>query len=544
MDGNDQREQNQQNGQFDQKGQGSPYGQNSSYGNSMPPEIPIPDIKGADDRTVSPHDAIAYGPQEQQYIPQKPRKGTGIRILLAVAGVVLAVFALVGIGVACFRSTAAYKLGKGLQNLGREMAQSRNPLVDKLGLEDILLMMAEEGSYVSTQFNFSSEELYGVTVGIDTECYKNVRDKQLSAETSMSMMNYEFAHLNIYADEEALCFSIPELFLEDMYIENEDVVSQYNGSILTDLTGYSDAEDFSIDFFSEGESLSLRDWAAEDSFLERYRDTIEACQKKVVLEKAEKGFYRVVYPEKEMNDLVGDMMDSYESVYEMTSEGAWWKEYDRIVASDISVLFEINRQNRIESIAFERPVKLLDGTASMEGSLHFLGSGRSVDKMQGEMVVDGADGVERSLHFQILQTPSEDTLRMDMDIDLMEEQDSLLRMKYVMNSDAVKDRFDMNFSIWDDTEDMEFIVEGSLEDIVRGRSLELELDKLAMNMDGEELFKVTGSFAVEPFDGEVSSTVRKKTAFFGMTEDDWLEIAYRIDDEYGGLMNYLSYLLW
>ena len=93
-------------------------------------------------------------------------------------------------------------------------------------------------------------------------------------------------------------------------------------------------------------------------------------------------------------------------------------------------------------------------------------------------------------------------------------------------------------------EDIELLLEGSLDDIVRGRSLELELDKLAMNIDGEELFKVTGNVVVGPLDGEVTSTVQKETAFFEMTEEEWLEIAYMIDDEYGGLLNYLSYLWW
>ena len=49
---------------------------------------------------------------------------------------------------------------------------------------------------------------------------------------------------------------------------------------------------------------------------------------------------------------------------------------------------------------------------------------------------------------------------------------------------------------------------------------------------------------VGPLDGEVTSTVQKETAFFEMTEEEWLEIAYMIDDEYGGLLNYLSYLWW
>ena len=183
-------------------------GQNDPYGNTMPPEIPIPDMKWG-------NPDISYGPQEQQYMPQNPKKTTAFKILIAVACVVAVVFAAVGIGVAYFRSTAAYKLGKGIQNLTREAQQSRDPLAEKLGMEDIVLMAATEGSYVSTRFNFSAEEMYGATLGIDTECYKDVQNKKMSADTSLSVMNYEFAHLNLYADEEALCFSIPELFLEN-----------------------------------------------------------------------------------------------------------------------------------------------------------------------------------------------------------------------------------------------------------------------------------------------------------------------------------------
>ena len=513
-------------------------GQNDPYGNTMPPEIPIPDMKWG-------NPDISYGPQEQQYMPQNPKKTTAFKILLAVACVVAVVFTTVGIGVAYFRSTAAYKLGKGIQNLTREAQQSRDPLAEKIGMEDIVLMAATEGSFVSTRFNFSSEEMYGATLGIDTECYKDVQNKKMSADTSLSVMNYEFAHLNLYADEEALCFSIPELFLENMYIENEDVVSQYNRSIWTDVTGYSDMEDFSIDFFAdEEERLSLREWKDMAGFAERYSKDLEACREKMVLEKAKKGFYRIVLPAGEMDDLLWDMMESYESLYTMADEMIWWEAYDRLIDSDISVLFEIDRQNHIKSIAFEKPVKMLDGEASVECSLHFLGEERSIDKMQGDIVVCGADDVERSIHYQILQTPSDDTSRTDLDIDIMEEQESLLRMKYTVSSDAVRDAFEVNFSMWDDVEDIELILEGSLDDIVRGRSLELELDKLAMNIDGEELFKVTGNIVVEPLDGEVTSTVQKETAFFEMTEEEWLEIAYMIDDEYGGLLNYLSYLWW
>lgn len=522
---------------------------NTPYENYIPQEIPIPDTGGMKENTGTPYGQNgpwqfqntdpSYGPQ---YVPQKPKKDLTVKILIAVASVVVIIFAMVGIGMAYFRSTPAYRLGKAFRNLSEEIEQTRNPLMEKIGIEDLSLMMVEEGNHMSTKINFTSESMFGTTFGIDTEYYKDMDRKELSADTSISLMNYDFAHLNIYADEEAFCFSIPELFVENMYIDNENVMSQYNKSFLAELTGIIDGEDFSIDLFSDAEErLSLRDWQSMDGYAKRYAEDIEACREKIVMEKVEKGIYRIVCPGREMDRLVQDMMDSYGSVYEVAGEEEWWKEYDRLIDSDISVLFELNGQNHIESITFEEPVAMLDGMASMEASLYFLGNTRSIDKMQGEIKVEGEDGAERSIHLQILQTPSEDSYTVDMDVEFVEEEESLLRMKYVSNSDAVRDEFDMSFSIWDDEEDVEMILLGSLDDIVRGRSLELELEEMTFHLDGEEVFKITGELLIEPFEGEIKSTVRKETAFFRMTEDDWLDILYEIDDAYGGILNYLWY---
>ena len=572
MNFNRQDEKDKRNGGNDQDSGANRNYPDNPYGNYIPTEIPIPEMKGENtyqtqntdspygqnnayqpQNTDSPYgqynhayqsqnEDSPYGPQAQPYIPQKQKKGLAVKILIAAACVVVVVFAVVGIGMAYFRSTPTYKFAKAFLNLGKELEQSRNPLIEKIGIEDISLMMLEEGSHVSTQINFTSESMFGTTFGIDTECYKDVADKELSAETSISLMNYDFAHMNIYADEETFCFSIPELFMENMYIDNENVISQYNKSFLAEFSGFSDIDDFSLDFFPEPEErLSLREWKSLDSYSERFAEDIKACREKLVMEKVEKGLYRIVYPGREMEQLLQDLMESYDSVYELAGEEQWWKEYDRLIDSDISVLFVINQQNRIESIEFEDPVELLDGMASMKASLHFLGDKRSIDKIQGEISVNGADGIERSIHLQTIQTPTDDAYTFDMDIELMEEEDSILRMKYVSDSDAVRDEFDMSFSVWNDEDDVEMILQGSLDDIVTGRSLEFDLEEMTFNMDGEELFKITGEVLVEPFDGEVTTTVKKETAFFEMTEDDWFDILYEIDNAYGGWLSYLWY---
>lgn len=531
--------------------------QNDPYGNYIPSEIPIPDIKGSQQndpyqsrdqahpygrnisRQTGNTDPV-YGSQGQQYLPHIQKKNTFVKILIAVASVIVVIFTIVGIGTVYVRNTAAYKLGKGFQNLGRELARMRDPLMDKLGMEDILLMMTEDGSHVDTMINFTADSLYGTTIGIDTESYKDVPNKKMSADTSISVMNYDFAHLNIYADDESFCFSVPELFLEDMYIDNENVVSQYNRSFLAELTGTIDAEEFSIDLFADADDrLSIREWKDADTFAERYAADFQACREKMVMEKAEKGFYRVVFPARETDHLLQDMMKTYDSVYEMTGEKQWWKEYDRLIDSDVSVLFEIDKSNHIKSISLENPVDMMDGTASLETSIHFLGDKRSIDRIQGEISVQGEDDVKRAIHYQIIQTVAENTYKLDMDAELMEEADSVLRVKYVANSDAARDEFDMNFSVWDDEEDVELILEGNLDDIVKGRSLRLDLENVSFHMDGEELFKITGGIMIEPLEEEVVGSVKKGTAFFDMTEDDWLDILYEIDKAYGGLLNYL-----
>lgn len=509
----------------------------------IPEEIPIPDIGNTDRRpgywNTYDRRKNTYQAQGQMYAPPKDNR-IKYRILLTAACAMFFLFICVGIAVVYLKSTPAYRLGKAFQNLAGEFTESANPLREKSGMDDLIRMMAEEGGHVSTRINFTADKLFGNTIGVDTEYYKDMRNKELSADTSISMMNYEFAHLNLYADEEAVCFSIPELFLENMYIDNERVVSQYNASFLAGLAGRSTLEDFSIDLFPEaGGRYALRDWNNDKEHSERFAEDLAACRDAMTMERAEQGVYRVILPLRETERLLQDIMNRYDSANAVPENIQWLEEYDRLLASDISMLFAINRQGRIESIAFEEPVRVLDGKAAICGSLHFLGSAKSTEKVQGEITVEGEDGTARSLYFQVMQSGTDDSYALDVDAEFMEEEDSLLRVKYGTDCDTLRDTFTMNLSLWNNEEDLEFTMEGGLDDIVRGQSLELEVESMQFYMDGEEMFKITGDILFEPLEGEIVSTVKKETAFFEMTESDWLGILYQIGDTYGGLLGAL-----
>lgn len=467
-------------------------------------EIPIPDIRG--------------------------REGFGRRnplILPAVACAVLILIACAGIVSLYIKSTPAYRLGKGIRNLVREMEAFGNPLTEKIGIGDLSRMLAEEGGHVSTRINFTADGLIGNTIGVDTEYYKDMQNKELSADTSISMMNYEFAHLNIYADEEAFCFSVPELFLENMYVDNENIVSQYNASFLAGLSGSSPLDDFSVDLFPDAD----RQYVKGD--LESYAADLEACRKSMVLERIKRGVYRVIFPSGEMERLLRDVVNSCEPMYAISESGRWWKEYDRLLVSDICMIFTIDRQNHIELITLEEPVSMLDGKAVISGALYLPGS---TQNLQGDITVKGEDGMERSLYLQIIRSRADEGYGLSVQAELMKEEDSLFAMKYVTQSDVLRDAFTAGISVWNDREDqLKLVMEGRLDDIVQGRSLELELENMQCYWKDEEIFKMTGDILLEPLEKEIRSTVKRETNFFEMTERDWLGILYKIGDTYGSL---------
>lgn len=493
----------------------------------------------------------SYGAQPMHpYNPNGQKKGTGVKIAIGIAcAVVLLIVVSVG-ALAYYRSTPSYKVRKGLENLGKELIATKNPLTEKLGLNDILTMMQEDGSHVETEINFTMAIpiLGDTTFGVDTDFYKDMHAKELNADTSLSVMNFDFAHLSIYANDEVFCFSLPELFLEDMYIENENVVSQYNNSILADGSEI-DIDDFSINLFADeadGDArITLRDWRNLSKALGDFEKDFAAFQNAMTIEKAEKGLYRVTYPAKETDRMIKSLLENYGELSGTGEVLDEWKEYKTLVLSDVNLLFEINSRNRIDSIVLENPVEVLDGEASFEAEIFFMGESRSIDKVQGKLVGNGVDGYTREAIWQVQQVSSDDEYNMDMDFKWTEEGKTQVKMKFVVDCDAVKDKFDITLTVKDDEMEMDVILESRIDDYEKGESMEIDLDEVSLSYiyDAEEevVFKISGDILIEPLQGAIKPSAEPETAFFEMSENDWEDIIDQLGNTYGSL---LGSLLW
>ena len=468
-------------------------------------------------------------------------------------GIVCALVVVIGIGVgvlAYYRSTPSYKINKGFQNLAKELLQTGDPLTDKIGINDILEMMQEDGSHVQTKLDFTVDNAgFGkTTLGVDTDFYKDVDAKELNADTSISLMNFEFAHFSIYANDEVFCFSVPELFLEDIYIENEGVVSQYNDSIFGDIYPL-DIEDRSINLFpDEKDGFSMKNVRSMSKSFGKLQDDINACRETMTIGKVEKGLYRVTYSQREVDRLLRNILKWYDQVLTYGSDGNQasdsiseiFDEYKKLITSDISLLYEIDGKNRIKSIMLEEPVKMLDGGASLEGELLFLGEARSIDKVQGKLTVNGFDGKSRAVIWQALLTSDDDLYRMDMDMELAQDGETFGKVKFIVDCDAVKDTFGITYSLKDDETEVSFVVESSIEDFEKGESVEIELERMELSYtSGSEdigMFKISGDISVEPLKGNIKPSVKPETEFFEMSYADWISIIYQLNDAYGDIL--------
>lgn len=485
----------------------------------------------------------SFGPPVQSYIPQGKKHKKGIFIAL---GVVLAILLIcAGAGYYTHITSPVYRIRKGFENMDSEWAQMRNPLAKKLGTDEIAKMMAQTGSHVKTRLNFAMDTYsFGdITLGVDTDYYKDMWRKEIDAETSFSIMNYDFAHFNFHGDEDVICFSIPELFLEDIYIETGDVAEQFNKSMWADpyLFGEMD-EGYTLDLFPDTpQAEPVQSWQELREYLGDCSDHLENCLKGAEIQKAGKGQYRVTFDALEVNYLLRDLIQTYE---DMTGQDM----YDLLsclqlvsMGDDINLLIRIDNKNRIKSIVVEDPISILDNQMKLEGEILFNGYKHSIDLLQGELLFTRYDDDESlEIIWQVDQWMNTDgdeyQVEADMKCTLMDEE---VNLKYTGNFDSKYDEFEINLSMKDDWTVCNICGNGSFDDIRTGKSYEMDLEKFTVTMDGEELFNITGDIMVEPPDGNIRQKVEARKALFEMTEDDWDRILYRIDEEYESLWNML-----
>lgn len=498
-----------------------------------------------------------FGPSVQPYLPPKDTKKRTLIIVLCVCA---AVFAVILGGWVHHTHSPAYRLQKGLLNLAREADEMKNPLTEKTGMGAIRQMMAREGYSADSKLNVTFDtgrDLFGeLTLGVDMECDKDAKAKEMSVSTALSLMNYEFGHVELYGDDEKLCFSVPELFMEDMYIENENVMSQYEGSIWEDFFGeiFGEIEedvDFSVDLFRDKWIFADEEGFVK-AFLKEYDLEIAECKRHMTVERAGSDLFRVSFDNLYFNELVRQILYDYVDYSQIGREDALGiLSYFDVISNgkDVSFLFELNDKNRIESIRLEEPLSLRRGDLRISGDVYFLGAERSIEKMQGKIEIkrDEEDIGDTEFTWQVVQSFEGDDYLLRSNIRYSMERNG---EKYHEGVDidfacnGRKDSFEAEVSLHSPLGEIELTAEGGLSHIQKGESFDLELDEVVVSMDDEELLLIRGKYGVEPLARRVKQNVKPKKAFFELDMDDMASWLDEMFDEYDYLFEYLLEGLW
>jgi hypothetical protein len=491
-----------------------------------------------------------FGPPAQLYLPPKNQKKTAFIVILCTAVVVLA--AVLG-GWIYHTHSAAYKIQKGFLNLMREAEEMQNPLLEKVGADEIGQMLVEKGVHVDSKMNVTTDTYFGqITFGVDTDCELDRQEKEMAASTSVSVMNYEIASLQMYGDEENLCFTIPELYLKDVYIENENVSGQYNRSIWAELFGKTE-EDVSIDLFP-GAWIFGDEEGIGKAFFKEYADELAECRRHMTMEKAGNELYRVSFDELYFNELVRQVLYDYVDFSKVGREDAMGilSYFDVVSGTDeISFILKINGANHIESIRVEEPLSLCGGKIRVSGDIYFLGEKRSIEKMQGMLTVkkDQEERRETEIVWQMTQSLELDDYRMESDVkySLMENGETQnMRLGCELECDGRKNSFDGKISMKDVSDNFELVLQaaGGLSHVTKGESFDLELDEMTLSANDEEVCLVRGDIGLSPLKRRVKQNVRAKTPFFEMSDREWETIFERVYRSYENLMQSIYGMWW
>lgn len=493
-----------------------------------------------------------FGPPAQLYLPPKNHKRTALIVILCLAAVLVAV--ILG-GWFYHTHSAAYKIRKGFLNLTREAEEMKNPLAEKLGADGIRRMLAEEGAHLDTRMNVTTDTFLGqVTLGVDTDCEIDRREKEMAASTSVSVMNYELANLELYGDRDELCFSIPELYLENIYIENENVLDQYNHSMWAEIFGSAEGDDFSIDLFPDAWLFGDEEGVGS-AFFKEYAYEIAECRRHMTMEKAGKELYRVSFDELYFNELVRQFLYDYVDFSKVGREDAMGiLSYFNVIsgADEISFLLKINGANRIESIRVEEPLSLCDGKIRISGDIYFLGEKRSIEKMQGMLTVKNERQEERKeteIVWQMTQSLELDDYLMESDIKygLTENGETQnLRFGCELECDGRKNSFDGEVSLKEGGDDIEIVMQasGGFSHITKGESFDLELDELLISAEDEEILLIRGDIGLSPLKRRVRQNVKAKTALFELSEQEWNRIFEKVYRDYEYLLELMYGMYW
>lgn len=366
---------------------------------------------------------------------------------------------------------------------------------------------------IETSFNLSGEKL-PVTLGVDTTALRDTEAHKLCSHTDLSVMNRKIVETELYGEDEVLMLALPDIFRQNLAFDTKRIDRQYNNSLLAEKFGRIEKGELSIDLFPEEREQTWgtpEDWenflsdlkknigSSEDSA----RINMEKLDESVVIEVPDTvnrqyqcSQYRMIYPK--------EMLGSVET-----------NGIKITIQEDLVLLTALDNNDRIIQIALEEPLAYtieFEGTqlegaqflVKTEGSISFLGEGRSID----DIVV--------SMNMSMMQTEQS------------EGEDSLFSSlgKFLKLEDTLYE-IQSDFHILYSEND---------------NRVTTNINQLTASFGNAGDYKVTGEINLEPLQEEIEPLEGETLQVFEVTEEEYEDLEDQLRQTIKKWLRALSYL--
>lgn len=474
-----------------------------------------------------------YGaPAQQPGGGRKKKKGVWIAAVLAL---VCAAVLAVGVGAAMAASanrSPQTRLAKGLLHLAGEMQAGEAAIFADMDYPAIINMLRREGGSVDLSLNVTipGED----TIGFDWVQQYDPVNRLISADAEISVFNVSLMQMNLAANEERLYFGMPGWLSDTYYVNAETLGRDYNASAWKDMMGMDAlADDFALDLFPE---LQEQETGFDlDSVIEK----IENLADGIAVEggKDSKEFEingKTVRCSGVRLTIEKELLNEFLEEIEQEAAMSGRKEYFSVrLAADAKLNFYLDDKDRIVAIETAEEMELED--SAVEGicfSLVFSGAERTLDETSGSLELISPDDtlyVQWEGEEELTKTEYSNALRVQFHDEAGEEVLMVCHAEW----DLENKEFEAEVNISGEGDELVFEVKGGFEDIEKGKKAVFRLGQLKVVEDGEEICRLSGSFAMGPLTDHIEMP-SEAVDLLGMERADILRV---ISEIYENIMN-------
>ena len=448
--------------------------------------------------------------EEEPVVKQKKeKKPVNKKLLFGIIGAVAAVAVAVVLG---FVINAALKTPKdrfieGMESLKAELNHYGPSWQEEVGYEDIMSSWYTDAMYADMELNLTLPEQ--LTVGFDILHESDYPNEVSNTNVAVSVYNIPLVEADITLDKDMWYIAFPEI-MEEIYSVNGATLGQdYNACEWAyEYLGLMVDENYVWQGFA-GPAYSGEVTAEFDAMISK---DIDRIKENMVVEEEDdpdmdgvssaKEYLRVVLKKDDINELFENLMDFYEESGLAGTQEMYFPE----LAEDIELLAALDKKGRIVAISGQNPITFTEEVMG-EWEYGFLFSGKENVTDRTVITFDiNMEGTSASAIVEYEKTEKDGVYENEFSM-VMTADDSaetfVMEIGYEREWDQKEKKFKdfMEMSMEGETISME--MKGSFKDIVAGKQFTLDLGKFTLDVEGEELFKLTGELIVAPFEGEV-----------------------------------------